>query len=212
MAKRPTLLSRARILVVEDDRFEQKLIAELVTGLGYDVRSAANGAEAFATVGEFAPDCVVLDLDLGSRPTGLEVLAVLRRRHPHLPAVVLTAYGSPHLVENDAQLPADCSYLVKSRLASPEDLRTAIERALDHRSPVRRMAPDLPAVTRSQAEVLRLLAAGASNEEIANVRGSSKRAVELVVQRVYKRLGVDDTSNPRVEAARIYMRSGVTVR
>lgn len=203
---------RARILVIEDDPFERSLVTGLIEGFGFEVRAAANGAQAFATAGDFVPNCVVLDLDLGSRPTGLEVLTVLRRQFPWLRAVVLTAHRSPYLVQTDPVLPKDCEYLVKSQVATARELRQAIERALQHEPPRRPAASTAPTVTRSQAEVLRLLAGGASNEEIARIRHSSKRSVELVVQRIYRRLGVEDCANPRVQVTRMYLHSGVAVR
>lgn len=201
-----------RVLVVEDDPFERSVVCGLVEGFGFDVRSAANGAEAFATAQRFVPSCIVLDLDLGGRPTGLEVLSVLRLQFPGLTAVILTAHRSPYLVQTDPVLPGDCEYLVKSQLHSTQELRRAIERALRREPPIRPAPPAEPNLTRSQAEVLRLLALGASNEEIATIRRTSKRSVELVIQRIYRRLGVDDSSNPRVQATRMYLQSGVAVR
>ena len=58
-----------------------------------------------------------------------------------------------------------------------------------------------------QVETLRLIAEGLSNEEIARVRGSSVRAVEAMVSRIFAALGVGDDPHlsSRVAAARIYM-------
>ncbi len=69
-------------------------------------------------------------------------------------------------------------------------------------------------VNGAQAEVLRMLAAGASTRAVAEARGTSIRAVESLLVRLYTTLGLDTSrdSNPRVEAVRLWQAGQVSLR
>lgn len=81
----------ARILVVEDDANIQHVLCVYLKHSGFDVRGAYDGQEAIATIPEFQPQLIVLDLMM--RPVdGWEVLHWLRtRRQMAPPVLVLTA-------------------------------------------------------------------------------------------------------------------------
>jgi DNA-binding NarL/FixJ family response regulator len=65
----------------------------------------------------------------------------------------------------------------------------------------------LAELSRRQISVLRLVAEGYSNNQIAEVRGTTVRAVEGMVSRIFQALGVDaqGVGNARVEATRLYL-------
>jgi DNA-binding response OmpR family regulator len=81
-----------KILVVEDEKAIADFVQRGLEAEGYAVSCAHDGVEgeARALSGEF--DLVVLDLMLPGRP-GLDVLGAVRRAHPALPVIVLTAKG-----------------------------------------------------------------------------------------------------------------------
>ena len=56
--------SRVRVLIVEDDFEFRYAIADALRNLGWDVRGAANGADALGTLREWRPDVILLDLML----------------------------------------------------------------------------------------------------------------------------------------------------
>jgi DNA-binding NarL/FixJ family response regulator len=67
----------------------------------------------------------------------------------------------------------------------------------------------LSVLTKLQLETLKLIAQGHSNSEIAKLRKSTVRAVELLVSRIYDALGLsneDSHGSQRVKAARIYIK------
>ncbi|HET8958474.1 MAG TPA: DNA-binding response regulator, partial [Microcella sp.] len=72
----------------------------------------------------------------------------------------------------------------------------------------------VPVVTAAQAEVLRMLAEGASTKALADHRGTSVRAVETMLHRLFDALGIDtsDSANPRVAAVRMWQRGEIRVR
>ena len=84
----------------------------------------------------------------------------------------------------------------------------------DIRRPTRRAPAAIlvgwDAVGPRDLEVLRLIAAGLSNAEIAARRGTSSHGVEQIVQRLILRLSIEkgSTTNPRVQLAKLYYAHG----
>ena len=106
-------------------------------------------------------------------------------------------------------------YLVKSQLSGINGLADAVERSIAG-MPVRPAeAPgDTRVITPAQADVLRMLAAGASTKALADNRGTTVRAAETMLARLYTALGLadDEQSNPRVAAVKMWERGQVSVR
>src|SRR5690606_28054448 len=105
---------------------------------------------------------------------------------------------------------------VKSALRRVEELADAVRRSIAGQSAD---APNLEAgdsilVTRAQAEVLRMLAHGASTRALAEHRGTTVRAAESMLARLFSTLGVadDNRSNPRIEAVNLWQQGRITVR
>ena len=82
----------ATALVVDDDPTVGDVVGAYLERAGFDVRRAADGPSALALAEAQAPDVVVLDLMLPGLD-GLEVCRRLRRDHPRVPVVMLTALG-----------------------------------------------------------------------------------------------------------------------
>ncbi len=80
---------RQSVLIVDDEGLIRRSLTMVLEGAGYDVRSAANGADALA---QEPPDCVLIDLRLGDMD-GLDVLRAGRERVPMPKAIVITAHG-----------------------------------------------------------------------------------------------------------------------
>jgi diguanylate cyclase (GGDEF)-like protein len=86
--------SRPRILVAEDDRVLQDLVAELLSEAGYDVATASDGDEALKLVRELEPDLVLLDVTM-PRLDGHAVCREIRAGGPAAPQVIfVTAHGA----------------------------------------------------------------------------------------------------------------------
>jgi DNA-binding NarL/FixJ family response regulator len=217
-----------RVLVVDDDSFTVSLVAAGLGSQGFAVFTATSIPEAWSALEARDPHVLVTDLDLGSGASGLSLAVDVRREFPWMGLVVLTAHRSPLLaVEDSAGLPEDTVYLVKSSLRRIEELTDAVQEAVAGpaapQRPIPRGAEDEGAaqpgepvhmVTHRQAEVLRMLANGATTRAVAERRGTSIRAVETMLIRLYESLGLscDDRINPRVEAIRLWQRGRVVVR
>jgi CheY-like chemotaxis protein len=95
-----TSTRRTRVLVVDDERHISRLLEFVLAKQGYQVKVANSGEQALATVDDFAPDVVLLDLVMPGI-SGLDVLKQLRSdgKHSDLKILVLSAHAFEHLPE-----------------------------------------------------------------------------------------------------------------
>lgn len=88
-----------RILLVDDDTGLLRLLSLRLESAGYEVSTAQSGEEALARLPQARPDLVITDLRMGAMD-GLALHDALRKDHPSLPVIILTAHGSiPEAVE-----------------------------------------------------------------------------------------------------------------
>jgi DNA-binding response OmpR family regulator len=113
-------MTKKRILVVEDDPVLTRVLCDNLVFEGFDVRAVANGLLATATVREFAPDLVLLDVNLPGQ-SGFDLCAGWRRGS-RVPIIMLTAMGQKTDKIRGLQLGAD-DYVTK-----PFDLEELIAR------------------------------------------------------------------------------------
>jgi DNA-binding NarL/FixJ family response regulator len=197
-----------RVLVAEDDDFARVTVAGALKSEGFEVVEAVAGVEAAIDVARTHElDVAVLDLDLGTGPTGIDLAYGLRKVQPDIGIVILTSFSDPRLLTSSVREPPMGSvYVVKQSLtdigllsAAVNGCRYAEAHDLKH--------VDVP-LTTPQIETLRLLAYGLSNAEIARVRVVTEKSVEQSIARSAKRLGIDgqESVNQRVALAREYFR------
>ena len=196
-----------KVLVVEDDEFTRALVSSLVTALGYDVcAQVATVTEAMACAHDRRPDLALLDLDLGEGPTGVHLAHGLRRLNPRMAIVMLSSYGDPSWLGQRRPPPPGTRYLVKGRITDSSLLADAIERALAEPLEAESTADNRPPLSEGQWEILRLVAAGYSNAEIARRRSLTEEAVKKAVTRLVRQLALDpgQEENARVLLTRAY--------
>jgi len=100
-----------QILVVDDDPEMTDLLEAALGDVGYRVRAAPNAAVATEMVCRTAPDLIVTDLSMPDA-SGLDLAATVRARYPHLPMILLTAFGDWPSFCRARDLDIDC-YLTK---------------------------------------------------------------------------------------------------
>lgn len=202
------------VLVVEDEPFVRGLVAEKLRGNGFKVEVASTAAEARKIAANTDIDIVVMDIDLGPGPSGLDLGIALHKMRPELALVFLTHVPEPRIYGVDVKsVPKNAAYLLKERLSDPNVLNDAIEAALrDRVGPEFRddLKPSHPLmnVSKTQLDVLRMIAKGLSNQQIAEERGTTLRAVENLVNRAIAAAGIDAKSktSARVIAVREFIR------
>ena len=123
-------MTKAAILVVEDEQAQRRLVADILKRDGHMVAEAASVDEALALMDASIPDLVLCDWRMPERDGG-ELLKEVKDRGLECSVIVMTAYGSiAHAVEAVRLGAAD--YLAKP--FEREALRLAVQRVLKTRS------------------------------------------------------------------------------
>lgn len=197
-----------RVLLVEDQTLVRRGICGLLA-LTNDIEvvaEAADGEEAINQIPAVNPDVVLLDVRL-PKYSGIEVLTILRERNALPPTILLTTFDDDEALLKGVRAGAR-GFLLKD--VSVERLADAIrqvhngaslirpvvtERIEEH---VRQFTPQFESLdppdrlTRRETEVLRLMAGGYSNREIAESLELSEGVVKNHVSNVLSKLGVRD--------------------
>lgn len=200
-------VSFAEVLVVEDEQFTRTMLNVTLQALGFSVAGLYSTAEeALTRARNSSVDVALLDLDLGPGPSGVDIAHALRGVVPTIGIVFLTTFTDPRLHDpHERNLPKGSRYLVKTQLDHPEVLRSVIIETKHGPLKNRFQSEEALALTSLQVEVLRLVAMGLSNTEIAQAQGVTDKAVERIVQRITEALGLSEqTGNKRVLLARAY--------
>lgn len=206
-----------RVLVVDDQRLVREGIASLLDiqeGVAV-VGTAVDGQEAVEKATELSPDIVLMDVRMPVMD-GIAAARQIRRQHPECQVLMLTTFDDEEYVIRSLQAGAS-GYLLKDIPA--EDLAQAIR--LTHAG-IYQLSPtvagkligqlgarvETPAppsadvaathnLTERELEVLRLIATGATNREIADQLVVSEGTVKNHVSSILSRLGLRD----RIQAA-----------
>lgn len=208
-------MDRRRALIVEDDDFTRALLVSAIESLDFEVAQASSAAEALAQLPDFDLDLALIDLDLGEGPNGLDTLAYIREEAPWAAAIILTSHRSiPLAIPQAPKQDAGLVHVVKSDIKSVDVLSEAIDAAISRVPYATQTTDGVHVISGRQAEVLRLIADGCSNVEIARRMDLATRSVERRTSSLYRSLGLDTNPkiNPRVEAARLYATGKVIIR
>lgn len=207
---------KIKVVVADDDPFTLSMVSDGLRSLGYEVHTAASAELAGALVSEEDPHALITDLNFGKRETGASLLRRVHESQPWVALVILTSHHSPQLaVEDPEHIPGGVVYLVKSQLKRVDDIGDAVQRALAGTSTGLQVdASGTILVSPAQAEVLRMLASGASTKAIADRRATTVRAAEAMINRLYLALGLDDDSQtaPRVAAIELWQQGRIAVK
>jgi DNA-binding NtrC family response regulator len=125
-----------RVLIVEDEPRMRELLAQAITGWGFEVAQARSGEEALRLAAEQPPDIAVTDLNLPG-VDGIETFRRLRERVPGVQGIVLTGFASVDAARRAIHLDV-VEFLTKP--APLGEIEQALDRAL------RRIAPAAPTV------------------------------------------------------------------
>jgi DNA-binding NarL/FixJ family response regulator len=213
-----------RVVIAEDSVLLREGLARLLEEADFDVVARCEtGEDLLLHVGSFLPDVAIVDIRLP--PThndeGLQAALEIRSKHPSVGVLVLSQYVEVGLALKLLSESAEgVGYLLKDRISDVKEFVAAVRRVAEGGSALdptivstllaRQRADDpVSQLTPREREVLELMAAGSSNQGIADSLVITLRAVEKYVSNIFGKLGLPSTGSEsrRVLAVLLYLRS-----
>ncbi|WP_313449310.1 response regulator transcription factor [Streptococcus parasuis] len=196
-----------RILVAEDQAMLRDALCQL---LGFQdaveaVLQAENGSQAIALLEKEPVDVVLLDIEMPEK-TGLDVLEWVRGQALSVKVVIMTTFKRPGYFERAVKADVD-AYVLKER--SIADLMRTIETVLAGRKDYSPELMDILLTQRSpltnlESQLLKLVAEGLSNKDIASQLHLSVGTVRNYMTSILSKLGAEN----RTAAVRIAQEKG----
>ena len=196
-----------RILVAEDQAMLRDALCQL---LGFQdaveaVLQAENGSQAIALLEKEPVDVVLLDIEMPEK-TGLDVLEWVRGQALSVKVVIMTTFKRPGYFERAVKADVD-AYVLKER--SIADLKRTIETVLAGRKEYSPELMDILLTQRSlltnlESQLLKLVAEGLSNKDIASQLHLSDGTVRNYMTSILSKLGAEN----RTAAVRIAQEKG----
>lgn len=210
---------KTRIVVADDHAIVRDGIRALLTAAGdlEVVGEASNGQEAIELASSLDPDLVLMDIAMPGLG-GLEATLEIRRRQPRVKIIVLSQYGEPEYVRRF--LKAGVSGYVLKRAAGAElvaGIRAVLRGglvldpeiargALQETGTAAADAPDAyDTLTDREKQILKLVAEGHSNKEVADLLGISVKTAMSHREHLMAKLAIHN----RTELIRFAIRRGV---
>lgn len=202
------------LLVADDHQVVRLGLKNILEGTGVVVTAeATSGEEVLEKVAAEKPDVVLMDVRM-PKGDGLHVLGRLKLDYPELPIILFSSYDNPTYIARAVALGA-AAYVLKhdtrERLLETIQLAVRGESAWT-REELRRVTGALATprvvsdvevpLTQRESEVLRQLANGLTNKEIALALGISYETVKEHVQHILRKIGVSDRTQAAVWAVR----------
>lgn len=187
-----------RVLLVDDHPVVRTGLRMLLTTAGIEVvAEASNGQDAVRLAGEYDVDVVLMDLQMGPGIDGVAATEQVLAR-PDAPRVlILTTYDTDQDILRAVEAGAS-GYLLKD--APPDDLVDAVHRAARGETVLAPVVADrllarlrnpAPTLSARELEVLRQVAQGRSNREVAKELFVSEATVKTHLVHVFEKLGAD---------------------
>lgn len=197
------------ILLVDDHQLVRAGLAVLLNSADdlEVVGQAADGPQALELAADLAPDVVLMDLSMPVMD-GVEATRRLLAAQPETKVVVLTSFSDQPRVA-DALAAGAIGYLLKD--CEPRDLMAAVRAAAQGHAPLdpRVARALLPAgrparpgdeLSAREQQVLRLVANGLANKQIARYLNISESTVKAHISNVFRQIGVADRTSAAIWA------------
>ena len=204
-----------KVLLVDDHKIVRQGVRAFLQTLSdiTVVGEAEAGAAAVAAVAQLTPDVVLMDLEMPGELDGIAATRQIRKARPETQVIVVTSHHQDEYIFPAVRAGA-ISYLLKD--VEPDELAAAIRKAaqgeavLDSRV-ASRLVQELQGIRQEQVnpftelserefDVLRLIAAGKSNAEIAETLVIGESTVKTHISNLLKKLHLDDRTQAAVYA------------
>lgn len=200
-------MSVASVVVVDDDEFLRALIVNALETSDIEVLGSLSQAAGALTLAKQSQiEVAVLDLYLGSGPSGADIARALRQIDPLVGLVVLTSFTDPRLLDPNIRLPKGTVLLTKSKISNLKQLVTSVIQAKNFPLGAKGVEAINLELSEHQMQIWRLIGLGFKNSEIAIQLKISEKSVEHVIGRLISilQLSGNPKLNPRVQLVREY--------
>jgi DNA-binding NarL/FixJ family response regulator len=208
---------KIRLAIVEDQPLFRDLLRNALGAYGHIevVSTSGDGRDAIRAAAELRPDAIVMDIDLGGGMTGIEAAQKIKEARPEVGIVLLSSHRDKEYLQAVAEgRGGGWSYLLKTTLQQMSTLVRAIEGStwglvtLDS-TIVERLQPragsSLDQLTERQMLVLKHVAGGCPDDEIAARADIDEGSVDNEIARICDELGVGE-GDPNTLRARVAVR------
>jgi DNA-binding NarL/FixJ family response regulator len=194
-----------RILIVEDDPAVRELVAAALEHAGFETDTAATGTEALKVIGTSRPRLVLVDVRLPDM-SGYTVCRALRDQRPDsLPIIFLSGERTEWFDRVGGLLLGADDYIVVPFI--PDELVARVRTLLRRSNQPLREGRPRSTLTARESEVLRLLADGLSQADIAARLFISSKTVATHIEHILEKLAV----RSRAQAVAYAYREGLLV-
>ena len=215
MALRNGMIMPIQVLLVDDHKIVRQGVRAYLQTLKdiQVVAEAESGLAAIAAVETRRPDVVLMDLEMPGELDGIAATRQIRKMHPETQVIVVTSHHQDEYIFPAVRAGA-ISYLLKD--VEPDELASAIRKAADGEAVLdsrvaSRIVKELQGIRKDDVnpftelsdrefEVLRLIAAGKSNAEIAETLVIGESTVKTHISSVLKKLHLSDRTQAAVYA------------
>ncbi len=187
-------MRRKKVLIVDDEKLLRWSLSQKLKGWNFSVNEAESGQKALLSAEEEAPDLVMLDVKLPDWK-GTDLLNELKKKHPELPVIMMTAYG---VIDDAVTAMRRGAYDYITKPINDSKLRNAIKNALETASLKKEIAfyrerekkqfdpSQIVAVSKMMKHVLEMVKKIAvSKASIILLQGESGTGKDLLAQSIH---------------------------
>lgn len=209
-----------RTMVVEDEGLYREMLC-LALNQQPDMQviyAAEDGVSALQKAKELQPDVILMDIELGRGPNGIETGIAIKEENPKIGIVILSSHREKQYIESiPVNMAGGWSYLLKQSVHDVSSLTRAIQGAMSGlvvidpqlvMALLPRPGGKLDRLTPRQREVLQIMAQGYNNSAIAQKLVLGEKSVENYINAIYQELEIsrEDLVHSRVKAVLLYLK------
>lgn len=200
------------LLILENDGLTASFLkAQLLKEDFSSIELAETASIAMQIFRERKPSVCLIDVEIGAGPNGIDVARAMRRLNPLVGIVFLTSVQDPRLIDlKGLDLPNGSYYMAKNSISDTQEINRTLRDSIsmaqsDSSCEIRTSSPALN-LSSGQYELIRFIAEGLSNKEIAARKVVTVKSAENSIARLAKKLNIQDltANSQRVLLAKKY--------
>lgn len=218
-----TVSKKIRVLIVDDHQVVREGLTSVLDGKGdiEVVGLAGDGSEAIEKARELSPDVVLMDISM-PKMNGVEATRQIKKEKPEIGVVILTMYADEEYIfdlvragaagyllkdADSAQIAKAIRAVSKGESVIHPTIAAKILNEFSHLSgkdnKVQKAARSEDDLSEREITVLKLMAEGKSNKEIANELKLSDKTIKNHIHHIFQKLNVADRTKAVISAVKM---------